>query len=51
MSKTDGFKPILTCQMSFSWQIDRYRNRKLDGWIDVKLVQFVNSVELVQLVS
>ena len=40
--KTEGFEPLLMCQMSLCWQID--------GWIDVKLVQLVNLVKLVQLV-
>ena len=41
------FKPLLICLMSFRWQIDGYRHRQLDGWLAVKLVQFVKFVKLV----
>ena len=50
MSKAEGFEPLLMCQMSFCWQIDEYRNKQLDGWIDVKSIQLVKLVKSVQLV-
>ena len=44
MSKTEGSKPIWMSDVVLL--TDRYRNRWLDGWIAVKLVQLGKVVQL-----